>query len=178
MIVEPLALRGAALLRGERHHDERGHLRKVLVAEEARQHGLDVSVAEVVTTANEVAGTIRGMHYQVAPAMEAKTLWVTDGALRDVLVDLRPDEPTYGQWVAVDLAAGDDVALHVPAGLAHGYQTLEDDTRLVYLISASHSPDHARTLRWDDPAVGIEWPLAPTRISAKDREGHPWPPMH
>ena len=178
MIVEPLGLRGAALLRGERHHDQRGHLRKVLVSEEARRHGLDVDVAEVVTTANEVAGTIRGMHYQVAPAAEAKTLWVTNGALRDVLVDLRPDEPTYGQWVGVDLAAGDDVALHVPAGLAHGYQTLEDDTRLVYLISAGHSPGHARTLRWDDPTVGIDWPLAPTRISDKDREGHLWPPTH
>ena len=178
MIVEPLGLRGAALLRGERHPDHRGHLRKVLVSDEARSHGLDVDVAEVVTTANEVAGTIRGMHYQVAPAAEAKTLWVTDGALRDVLVDLRPDEPTYGQWVAVDLAAGDDVALHVPAGLAHGYQTLEDDTRLVYLISAGHSPDHARTLRWDDPTIGIDWPLPPTRISDKDREGHPWPPTH
>ena len=66
----------------------------------------------------------------------------------------------------------------LPAGLAHGYQTLEDDTRLVYLISAGHSPSHARTLRWDDPSVGIDWPLAPTRISDKDREGHPWPPTH
>ncbi len=116
------------------------------------------------------------MHYQVAPAEEAKTLWVTDGALHDVLVDLRPDEPTYGQWLAVELAADDDVALHVPAGIAHGYQTLVDDTRLTYLISAGYSPAHARTLRWDDPAVGIEWPLPATKISSKDREGHAWPP--
>lgn len=178
MIVEALALRGAALLRGDRHRDDRGFLRKVLVSDEAVAHGLDVAVAEVVTTANEEAGTIRGMHYQMAPAEEAKTLWVTDGALHDVLVDMRPDEPTYGQWLAVELAADDDVALHVPAGIAHGYQTLADDTRLTYLISAGHSPSHARTLRWDDPTVGIEWPLPATRISAKDRQGHAWPPQH
>ncbi|MDR7255336.1 dTDP-4-dehydrorhamnose 3,5-epimerase [Nocardioides sp. BE266] len=175
-MIEDLGIRGVALVRGARHHDDRGFLRKVLVSEEARAHGLDVGVAEVVTTTNEVAGTIRGMHYQVAPSAEAKTLWVTDGALLDVLVDLRPDEPTYGQWVAVELSAGDDVALHVPTGIAHGYQTLEDDTRLTYLISTGHSPDHARTLAYDDPTVGIEWPMAPTRISVKDREGHAWPP--
>lgn len=177
-MIEDLGFRGVALLHGARHHDDRGFLRKVVVSQEAREHGLDVTVAEVVTTTNEVSGTIRGMHYQVEPSAEAKTLWVTDGALVDVLVDLRPDEPTYGQWLSVELTAGADVALHVPAGIAHGYQTLEDDTRLTYLISASHSPEHARTLRWDDPTVGITWPLAPTRISAKDREGHAWPPAH
>lgn len=175
-MIEELGLRGVALIRGARHHDERGFLRKVLVAEEARSHGLDTRIAEVVTTTNELAGTIRGMHYQVSPAAEVKTLWVTDGSLHDVLVDLRPDEPTYGHWIAVGLSAEDDVALHVPAGIAHGYQTLEDDTRLSYLISTSYSPEHARTLSWHDPTVGIEWPLPPTRISAKDREGHPWPP--
>ncbi|MCF6377000.1 dTDP-4-dehydrorhamnose 3,5-epimerase family protein [Nocardioides KLBMP 9356] len=175
-MIEDLGLRGVALVRGARHHDERGFLRKVLVTREAEEHGLDTRVAEVVSTANEVAGTIRGMHYQVAPAAEVKTLWVTDGSLLDVLVDLRPEEPTYGRWISVELSADDDVALHVPAGIAHGYQTLEDDTRLTYLISAGHSPEHARTLQWDDPTVAIEWPLPPTRISAKDREGHAWPP--
>ena len=177
-MIEDLGFRGVALLHGVRHRDGRGFLRKVVVSEEAREHGLDVTVAEVVTTANEVAGTVRGLHYQVAPATEAKTLWVTDGALLDVLVDLRPDEATYGQWLSVPLTAAADVALHVPAGLAHGYQTLEDDTRLTYLISASHSPEHARTLRWDDATVGVTWPMAPTRISTKDREGHAWPPAH
>lgn len=177
-MIKDLGLRGVALVRGARHHDERGFLRKVLVTDEARSHGLDMGVAEVVTAANDEAGTIRGMHYQVAPAEEAKTLWVTDGALHDVLVDLRPDEPTYGQWLAVELVADDDVALHVPAGIAHGYQTLVADTRLTYLISAGHSPSRARTLRWDDPMVAIDWPLPATRISAKDREGHAWPPAH
>ena len=176
MIVEPLEIRGAALLRGPRHPDDRGSLHKVWVADGAQAQGLDSRVAEVVTTTNDDAGTVRGMHYQVAPFSEAKTLWVTRGSLFDVVVDLRPEEPTYGRWVSVDLTADEEVALHVPAGVAHGYQTLEDDTRLTYLISSSYAPAHARTLRWDDATVGISWPLPVTRISARDREGHAWPP--
>jgi dTDP-4-dehydrorhamnose 3,5-epimerase len=176
MTVQPLALRGVALVHGVRHADDRGVLRKVLVADTARRSGLDVRVEEVVTTVNEVAGTVRGMHYQVAPHAEAKTLWVTDGRLYDVLVDLRPDEPTFGQWVAVTLSAYDDVALHVPEGVAHGYQTLEDGTRLTYLIGTGYSPEHARTLLWNDPLVGISWPAPVTRISERDQGGHAWPP--
>jgi dTDP-4-dehydrorhamnose 3,5-epimerase len=176
MTVEPLSFRGLAVLRGVRHEDDRGFLRKILVADEARRHGIDLRVEEVVATANTLVGTVRGMHYQVAPHQETKTLWVTSGRLFDVLVDLRPEEPTYGDWVSVELSADDDVALHVPAGIAHGYQTLEDDTSLAYLIGAGHAPAHARTLRWDDPTVGIEWPLAVTRISDRDQEGHAWPP--
>ena len=177
MIVEPLSLRGVALLRGVRHDDARGSLRKVLVAEDARRNGLDMRVEEVVSTANDVAGTVRGLHYQVAPFGETKTLWVTDGRLFDVLVDLRPDEPTYGSWISVTLGADDDLALHVPAGIAHGYQTLEDETRLTYLIGTSYAPDHARTLLWNDATVGIDWPMRLARISDRDQEGHLWPPQ-
>jgi dTDP-4-dehydrorhamnose 3,5-epimerase len=176
MTIEPTRLRGVTLLRGVRHRDDRGALGKILVVAEAREGGLDVHVEEVVSATNVEAGTVRGLHYQVAPFEETKTLWVTHGALFDVMVDLRPDEPTYGEWVSVELTADDDLALHIPAGIAHGYQTLEDDTRLTYLIGAPYAPDHARTLRWDDPAVGIAWPRPVTRISDKDREGHPWPP--
>lgn len=176
MTLESTPLRGVTIIRGVRHRDERGALSKILVAEEARLAGLDVRVEEVVATTNLEAGTVRGMHYQVAPYEETKTLWVTHGRLLDVLVDLRPDEPTYGDWTAVELDRDDDLAVHVPAGVAHGYQTLEDDTRLTYLIGAPYAPGHARTLRWDDPEVGIPWPLPVTRVSDKDREGHPWPP--
>lgn len=178
MTVEPLGLPGVVLLHGARHADERGSLRKVLVAETARLRGVDVRVEEVVSTHNAVAGTVRGMHYQVAPYAETKTLWVTDGRLFDVLVDLRPEQPTYGRWISVTLSAEDDLALHVPEGVAHGYQTLEDDTRLTYLIGARHAPAHARTLRWDDPSVAIEWPVPVSRISTRDQEGHAWPPPH
>ena len=174
--VEPLSLRGVCLLRGARHTDERGHLQKRWVAATATEHGLRTHVEEVVSTFNHASGTIRGLHYQVAPHEETKILWVTQGRLLDVLVDLRPDEPTYGSWVSVELSERDDVALHVPPGIAHGYQTLEDGTSLTYLIDVPYAPGAARTLRYDDPALGIAWPLPATVVSDKDREGHPWPP--
>jgi dTDP-4-dehydrorhamnose 3,5-epimerase len=174
--VEPLGLQGLCLLRGVRHRDDRGFLRKVMVLDEARDQGVEIVVNEVVTSSNDVAGTVRGMHYQLAPFEETKTLWVTAGELLDVLVDLRPDQPTYGTWVSVRLSADDDLALHVPAGLAHGYQTLADDTALTYLNGGAFSADHARSLAWDDPTVGVDWPLPVTRISDKDRQGHAWPP--
>jgi dTDP-4-dehydrorhamnose 3,5-epimerase len=176
MSVEPLGLGGLWLLRGVRHHDERGYLRKVVVADRLLEHGLDLVVDEVVTTANEAAGTVRGMHYQLAPYEETKVLWVSSGALLDVLVDVRPGSATYGQHVAVELSADDDLALYVPPGVAHGYQTLVDGTSLTYLIHGAYSPAHARTLAWDDQTVATAWPLAVTRISAKDRTGHAWPP--
>jgi dTDP-4-dehydrorhamnose 3,5-epimerase len=174
--VEPLGLPGVFLLHGVRHADERGFLRKVVVSDVLREAGLDLVVDEVVSTTNDAAGTVRGMHYQAAPHEETKTLWVTSGALADVLVDVRRDQATYGQHVAVRLSADDDLGLYVPPGVAHGYQTLVDDTSLTYLIRGAYSPDHARTLAWDDPVVAVQWPLPVTRISEKDRQGHPWPP--
>ena len=168
-------LAGVALLEGVAFGDDRGELRKVVRREETDRVGLDLVVDEVIVTTNDVAGTVRGMHLQVAPYEESKTLWVTRGRLLDVLVDARPDQPTYGRWAAVELAAGDGLALHVPPGVAHGYQTLEDGTSLTYLMRGAFSPDHARTLRWDDPTVGVAWPLPVARISEKDRRGLAWP---
>jgi dTDP-4-dehydrorhamnose 3,5-epimerase len=174
--VEPLSLRGVCLFYGTRHADERGHLQKRWVAATAAESGLATGVAEVVSTFNLVAGTVRGLHYQVSPHEETKILWVTAGRLLDVLVDLRPDEPTYGAWVSVELSADDDLALQVPPGVAHGYQTLVDATSLTYLIDAPYVPEAARTLRYDDPTVGVTWPLPVTVVSEKDRGGHAWPP--
>jgi dTDP-4-dehydrorhamnose 3,5-epimerase len=174
--VEPLALRGAALWHGTRHRDERGHLQKHWVAATAVAHGLRTHVEEVVSTFNRTAGTVRGMHYQLAPHEETKTLWVTAGRLLDVLVDLRADEPTYGRWVSVELTGDDDLTLQVPPGVAHGYQTLEDGTSLTYLIDAPYAPGSARTLAYDDPTLAIAWPLPVGEVSGKDREGHAWPP--
>ena len=175
MRLEPLGPRGVTLVRGTRHADERGHLQKRWVAAAAAEAGLHTRVEEVVSTSNALAGTLRGLHYQVAPHEETKILWVTQGRLLDVLVDLRPEEPTYGTWVSVELGADDDLALHVPPGVAHGYQTLEDHTSLTYLIDASYAPQAARTLAYDDPTVAIAWPLPVSVVSAKDRAGHAWP---
>lgn len=174
--VEELALAGVFLLHGARRADERGFLRKVVVLADARDEGVEIGVDEVISTHNTSAGTVRGLHYQSAPFEETKTLWVTQGALFDVMVDLRPDQPTYGTWIGVHLASADDLALHVPPGVAHGYQTLEDDTCVTYLMKGPYAPEHAHTLRWDDPTLGVAWPLPVSRISEKDRSGSAWPP--
>ena len=176
MTIEHLPLRGAVLLHYEIHPDERGSFRRIVDLAELDAEGLDSAVVQVSSARNSETGTIRGMHYQAEPHRESKTLWCSAGSVFDVLVDLRPDEPTYGTWFGLTLTAGEPVALHIPPGLAHGYQTLQDDTELVYLISAPHRPDSARTLRWSDPTVAVTWPLPPTRISDRDREASTWPP--
>jgi len=175
--IDLLPLRGAMLVRNEVHRDDRGSFRRIADLQEIDAAGVDTSVVQVSAAVNDVAGTIRGLHYQRVPHQESKTLWCSKGSVFDVLVDLRPQEPTYGSWIAVSLTAGENVALHVPPGVAHGYQTLEDDTELVYLVSTPHHPESARTLRWSDPTVGIDWPRPVTRISDRDREAPSWPPQ-
>ena len=177
MTIDLLPLRGALLLHHEVYPDDRGSFRRIADLQALRAAGADDTVVQVSAAANDVAGTLRGLHYQVAPHQESKTLWCSKGSVFDVLVDLRPQEPTYGTWITVSLTAQENVALHVPPGVAHGYQTLEHHTELVYLISAPHHPESARILRWSDPTVGIVWPLPVTRISDRDREAPSWPPQ-
>lgn len=176
MRAEPLELPGVTLLRTEVHADARGHFRRVADLATLRKDGLDAEVDQVSVAANTRAGTVRGLHYQAEPHGEAKTLWVTSGAVFDVLVDLRPG-PTYGRWVSVHLEAGEPTALHVPRGVAHGYQTLADDTCLTYLISTPFVAASARSLRYDDPTLAIPWPLPVSTISDRDREAPLWPPV-
>lgn len=171
---EPTSIPGLTVLRSRISKDPRGTSQKVVTSTVLREAGLESRIEEVLVTTNEVAGTVRGLHYQIAPHEEAKTLWVTRGALYDVVVDLRQNEPTYGRWWSIRLEAGDGRALHIPAGLAHGYQTLEDDTRLTYLISAPYAPGAAATLAWDDRSLGIPWPREVTRISPADQQGSVW----
>ena len=174
MRMEETSLPGVMLLHGEGHEDERGRTRKVLSLSEVRAAGLEVRVDQVLTTDNPELGTVRGLHYQVHPYQESKTIWVSTGALYDVLLDVRAEQATYGTWMAVELRAQDDVALHVPAGVAHGYQTLASHTSLTYLIAGTYSPPHARTILWNDPTLAITWPLAASRVSDSDRAGTPW----
>jgi dTDP-4-dehydrorhamnose 3,5-epimerase len=174
--VEPLDLPGVTLLRTEVHCDERGHFRRVADLGALRGQGLEADVDQVSVAVNLQAGTVRGLHYQAEPHGEAKTLWVMSGAVFDVLVDLRPG-PTYGHWTSVRLEADEPTALHVPRGVAHGYQTLTDQTSLAYLISTPFVATSARSLRFDDPTLAIPWPLPVTAISVRDREAPPWPPQ-
>jgi dTDP-4-dehydrorhamnose 3,5-epimerase len=134
-----------------------------------------LSVSQVAAARNSLRGTIRGLHLQTSPNEETKTLWCSSGEIWDVLVDTRTDQATYGHWAAVRLGAEEMETLTVPPGVAHGYQTLIDDSAIVYLIDGRYEPRSARTLAWDDPTVGIEWPLPPTAISENDRAGAPWP---
>ena len=118
------------------------------------------------------AGTVRGMHYQVAPAEEAKLVRCTRGSVFDVLVDLRPESPTFGRWFGTELSADNARMLYVPPMCAHGYQTLEDESEILYLTSAVYAPDAVRGLRFDDPTVNVTWPLPPQSLSEQDLK---WP---
>ena len=152
--------------------DERGFFARTFDRQEFLDAGLEPVVEQANLSFNHRAGTLRGMHYQVAPATEAKLVRCTRGAVLDVAVDLRPDSPSYLQHVAVELTANSRTALYVPPMFAHGYLTLEDACEVVYQVSAAYAPGAERGLRYDDPALGIAWPVPVAVVSEKDRD---WP---
>jgi dTDP-4-dehydrorhamnose 3,5-epimerase len=166
---ESAGLDGAWLLPLDRKDDDRGFFARIWCADELHERGLDGGLAQCSLSYNRLARTIRGMHYQAAPAGEVKIVRCINGAVYDVLVDLRPASSTYKRWISRELTSDNRLALYVPAGVAHGYQTLTDDAELLYLISTRHSPAHARGVRWDDPAFGIDWPLPAGVMSERDR---------
>jgi dTDP-4-dehydrorhamnose 3,5-epimerase len=166
---------GSYVVEPERLEDERGFFARTFSADEFAARGLDERVAQCSTSFNAAAGTLRGLHYQAAPHGEAKLVRCTRGAIYDVAVDLRPDSPTYLRWCGRELNADDGRALFVPEGCAHGFQTLVDDSEVLYQISTPYIPEAARGVRWDDPVFGIEWPPAPPggrTIAARDA-GYP-----
>jgi dTDP-4-dehydrorhamnose 3,5-epimerase len=164
---------GVHVVELERHEDERGFFARTWCRDELAAAGLNAELAQCSLSRNAASGTLRGMHYQRAPHEEAKLVRCTRGAIYDVALDLRPDSATCGRWFAAELDATDGRALFIPEGCAHGFQTLVDDTDVLYAISTPYAPDAAAGVRWDDPAFGIVWPDAPERtISSRDRE---WP---
>ena len=173
MIFTETKLKGAFVVEVERLGDERGFFARAWCCREFEARGLNPRLVQTNISYNAKKGTLRGLHYQVAPHEEAKVVRCTMGAIHDVIVDVRPDSPTFRQWVAVELTAENRRMLYVPEGFAHGFQTLRDDTEVFYQMSEFFAPQAARGARWDDPAFGIEWPAAGRRIiSAKD-EGYP-----
>jgi dTDP-4-dehydrorhamnose 3,5-epimerase len=168
VIFEPTPLAGAWLLAPERHEDERGFFARTFCRRELGERGLATGIVQASTSFNCRRGTVRGMHYQVAPDAEAKLVRCTRGALFDAVVDLRETSPTRGRHFAVVLSAEAGNQLYVPPGLAHGFQTLEDETEVHYLISAFFAPESARGFRYDDPEVAIPWPEPVTAISERD----------
>jgi dTDP-4-dehydrorhamnose 3,5-epimerase len=171
MIFRETPLAGAILIELEPVADERGSFARTFAADEFAAHGLETRVVQCNTSTNARAGTLRGLHYQAAPRAEAKLVRCVRGAIFDVVVDLRPGSPTYCDWYGVELSASNLRMLFVPVGLAHGFQTLVDDAEVLYQMSEEYSAEHARGVRWDDPAFGIEWPEAdPRTISVRDRD--------
>lgn len=161
-------LKGAFVIELDVIEDERGYFARTWSPGVFAERGLNPRVAECSTAYNRWRGTLRGMHFQVKPHEEAKLVRCTRGALYDVIVDLREGSPTRRRWVAVELSAAAPRMLYVPESFAHGYQTLEDDTDVSYQMSECYHPESARGLRWDDPALGIRWPLPVSVISERD----------
>jgi len=172
MIFTEGALPGTYVIDPERKADARGYFARIFCRQEFAAHGLNQTVVQANVSVNEQRGTLRGMHYQAAPHQEVKVVRCTRGALYDVIVDVRSDSDTYGEWMGVELTAENGRALYVPEGFAHGYITLTDDTEAVYFVSTFYAPEFERGLRYDDPAIGIEWPVAVSVVSEKDRQ---WP---
>lgn len=162
-----------AVIELESLRDERGHFARTFDAELFAAHGLDARVAQCNTSFNARAGTLRGLHYQLAPHGEGKLVRCTRGCIWDVALDLRPESPTHLRWLGVELDADGTRSLFVPAGCAHGFQTLADDSEVHYQMTHVYVPDSARGVRWDDPSFAIDWPEPPAGrerlISERDR---------
>jgi dTDP-4-dehydrorhamnose 3,5-epimerase len=161
-------LAGAWVLEPERFTDDRGFFARTFCRDEFQAHGIDPTVAQCSVSYNHRKGTLRGLHFQIAPREEAKLVRCTRGAIFDAIVDLRPGSPTHGRHFAVVLSAEAGNQLYIPKGMAHGFQTLEDDTEVFYQISEMYAPELARGYRYDDPAFGIPWPLPVTVVADKD----------
>ena len=168
----PTPIAGVVRIEAEPHVDDRGLFARLYCPEEFAAAGIDFAPAQTSLSRNPKAGTLRGMHFQAAPHAEAKLVRVTRGRVFDVAVDLRPDSPTYRKWTGAELSAENLVGLYIGEGIAHGFLTLEPDTDVVYQIAPAYRPGHDAGVRWDDPAFGIAWPMAPVLISARDA-GYP-----
>jgi len=173
VIFKETTLKGAFTLDLERRTDDRGFFARAYCQKEFEAHGLTPPVAQANVGHSTRKGTVRGMHFQFPPSAEAKLVRATRGAVLDVIVDLRPESPSYLRHLAVTLSADDHRALYVPARFAHGYQTLEDGTEIFYQASAFYAPDAEGALSPLDPRLGVEWPLPISSISKKDAEARP-----
>jgi dTDP-4-dehydrorhamnose 3,5-epimerase len=165
-------IEGVAIIDLELKSDDRGFFARAFDRQAFADAGLNPAAEQCNISFNHKAGTLRGMHYQLGWAPETKLVRCTRGAIVDIIVDMRPDSPTYLQHVEVELTADNRRALYVPAMFAHGYQTLVDGTEVTYQVSGAYTPEAERGQRYDDPALGLDWPLPVSIISAKDAN---WP---
>jgi dTDP-4-dehydrorhamnose 3,5-epimerase len=168
MIFTETPIVGAFLLDAEPSTDERGSFARTFCEREFRERGLVTAVAQCSVSRNVRRGILRGLHYQAEPHGETKLVRCTAGAIYDVIVDLRRDSPTFGRWFAVELSRQTARALYIPVSVAHGFQSLTDGAEVSYQISAPYHPECARGIRWDDPGLGVEWPIVPPFVSERD----------
>src|SRR6266508_990359 len=176
MTFDETPIPGAWLVGLERRGDERGFFARLFCAEEFAEYGLASSFVQVNNSLTVERGTLRGMHYQLPPAAEVKLMRCVRGSLLDVLLDLRPESPTFKASFAAELSAENRVMMYVPEGCAHGFLTIEPDTETIYLVTAPYSPEHERGVRWNDPEFGIEWPFEPRVLSDRDRDQRDFDP--
>lgn len=174
MIFIETKLKGAFILDLELRSDQRGAFARTYCAKEFEAHGLKPTVAQCNLSFNYKAGTLRGMHYQTPPAAETKLVRCTKGAIYDVIIDMRPDSPTYLQHIGVELTEENHRSLYVPEMFAHGYQALTDGAEVVYQVGEFYTPGYERGIRYDDPTFKIEWPMPVTVISEKDAAWAPF----
>ncbi|PPJ63171.1 dTDP-4-dehydrorhamnose 3,5-epimerase [Cuspidothrix issatschenkoi] len=172
MIFTATKLAGAFIIDLEEKPDSRGFFARTFCADEFLSHGLKPTVAQCNLSFNHQKGTLRGMHYQTLPAAETKLIRCTQGAIYDVIIDMRPESPTYLSHIGVELTAQNRRALYVPEMFAHGYQALTDGAEVVYQVGEFYTPGYERGLRYNDPMLEISWPMNVTEISDKDRN---WP---
>ncbi|MBW4632558.1 MAG: dTDP-4-dehydrorhamnose 3,5-epimerase [Iphinoe sp. HA4291-MV1] len=174
MIFTETELQGAYIIDLEQKQDHRGFFARTFCAKEFEAHGLQPVVAQCNLSFNHKKGTLRGMHYQTSPAAETKLIRCTQGGIYDVIIDMRPESPTYLQHIGVELTAENHRALYVPEMFAHGYQALTDNAEVVYQVGEFYTPGYERGLRYDDSFFNIQWPVEVTEISEKDQN---WPLM-
>jgi dTDP-4-dehydrorhamnose 3,5-epimerase len=168
MRFSPTQVPGVVVVDIARHADERGAFARLQCPDEFAAAGIAFAPAQTSLSRNPQAGTLRGLHYQPAPHAETKLVRAVRGRMFDVAVDLRPDSPTFRQWVGEELSADNARALFIPEGVAHGFLTLEPDTDVLYQISPRFTPGHEAGVRWNDPALAISWPAEPRLISQRD----------
>jgi dTDP-4-dehydrorhamnose 3,5-epimerase len=161
-------LEGAYVIEPSPICDERGSFSRLTCDDEFRKYGLVDRYVQTSLSANNVTGTLRGMHLQVPPHSETKLVSCFSGSIFDVIADLRPHSTTFGEWFGAELNASNMHTMYVPEGFAHGFITLENNSNVYYQMSKRYSPDHAHGFQWNDPEIGIEWPVEPVAISEKD----------
>lgn len=174
MRFEETGLDGCWLIEPEPRHDERGFFARTFCVDEFAAHGLETRFVQHSISHSIRRHTLRGLHFQRAPHAEVKVVGCSRGAIFDVVVDLRPGSATRMRWKGFELTPGNRRQIYIPKGFAHGFQALDDDTVVTYLISEFYAPDAASGIRFDDPALGVRWPAPPAAISERDRQ---WPPL-